>query len=548
MAKLKYEDEYPTNKKKKTLDKLYDRTYGNYKTEAEETATEAPEAYVPTSKNSTPLDKAEEYTYGNYKKEPEATAASEKDGFGKRSDPLDEYLSGRYKNETEAPEAEEPVKTEYGEASESDAVKDESTVRDPNTYPGVKRDHIELIGDTGINKYYYSLLTQKIMSGVAPTAADYLNAYTKMTVDAAEAQAAKAAQYFEEKDIVPGNFVEGYGKSTGAGGVTASSAKTAAKANAAGTRSLEDIYKEYLDGAYYKNAIEESKRTGEDVLGKYAAMTGGMPSTAAARAAAGAENEVMSDAQKYLWQLAQDQYGAENKTAEAKADAEREKYTSMIDSYLSMGYGVDDVPEEWWARSGYDKDYAGGVADYYEKTSDANAASASASGAESDRTYFRSLLQTYINKNMNVPSWLWEAAGVGTEAAAESGDPAAADNTVVGGITTKNSKDYESYAATAKKMFDRGDKQWRSYVQSIEDSTLFMAVMDYLAANTDITKRDITYDSGVFKDEFGNEWTEDELRKAIEAEDKTVDAKSFIRKIKGTDAESAFGAARFWKE
>ena len=524
MAKLKYEDVYLTNKKKKTSDE---------------------ETYVPVKKNGT-LDKINEYTYGDYKTEAEVPAAEVPEkaetetGAPNWNDTLNEYLSGSYKNETEAvaePEAKAAVEQKTSDVmSAPEEEKTKAAAVDPATYPGVKRDHIELISKDNINKYYESRLKEKIHARVVPTVADYLNTYVTMSVEQAENLVKDMEEFFAQT-------------TSGGNGQTFGAEQNAARTkNAAtsGERSLDDIYKEYLDGAYYRNAIEEGRRTAEDVLGKYAAMTGGMPSTAATRAAAGAENEVMSDAQKYLWELAQGQYGTESKTAEAKAEAEREKYSQMIDNYLSMGYGVDDVPEEWWTKSGYDKDYAGGVAGYMKKTSDAEAKNAVSSATEADRTYYRNLLQTYINKNMNVPSWLWEAAGIGTETAA-SGDPVAADEAAVGGITTENSKDYENYASTAKKMFDRGDKQWESYVSSIEDPTLFVAVMDYLAANTDIAKRDITYGSGVFKDEFGNEWTEDELREALKAEGKTIDTEEFIRKIKGTDAGSLFGGSRFFK-
>lgn len=519
MAKLKYEDEYLTNKKKKTSDE---------------------ETYVPVKKNGT-LDKINEYTYGDYKTEAtkaEVPAAEvpETASGAKKTDPLDDYLSANYKSgqNVEEPDVKEPtVAAPTKQTPETPSVSAPSVnAQNADEYPGVRRDHIELISKDNINKYYESRLKEKIHARVVPTVADYLNTYVTMSVEQAEDLVKDMEEFFAQTK-------------SGGNGQTFGAEQNAARtknAAASGERSLDDIYKEYLDGAYYRNAIEEGRRTAEDVLGKYASMTGGMPSTAAARAAAGAENEVMSDAQKYLWELAQGQYGTESKTAEAKAEAEREKYSEMIDNYLSMGYGVDDVPEEWWTKSGYDKDYAGGVAGYMKKTSDAETKNAAASGAEADRTYYRNLLQTYINKNMNVPSWLWEAAGIGTETAA-SGDPVAADEAAVGGITTENSKDYENYASTAKKMFDRGDKQWKSYVMSIEDQTLFAAVIDYLGKNTDVTKRDITYDAGVFKDEFGNEWTEDELK--YELAGKVDDVRAYVRKIKGTDAGS-LSEAKFY--
>lgn len=306
-------------------------------------------------------------------------------------------------------------------------------------------------------------------------------------------------------------------------------------------RSLEDIYKEYLGGAYYKNTIEEGKRVAEDVLGKYASMTGGLPSTAATYAATSAGEGVMTDAQKYLWQLAQKQYETERQDARGDAEADKSKYTEMIDAYLSMGYGVDDIPDEWWVRSGYDRTYAGGVENYMKKQNETATEKSIydkiAESTEADRTYFRNLLQTYVNKGREIPSWLWEAAGLdGTPAQA---DYAKAEAEKPTGVTVDTIKDYSEYTKNALALFNSGDGAWETYVESIPDDDTYYRVVNYLSSNAKYSARDYAYNESTkkFVDNFGNYYDENKLREKLNNEKKNdpssdLDVGKFIKNIK----------------
>lgn len=301
-------------------------------------------------------------------------------------------------------------------------------------------------------------------------------------------------------------------------------------------RSLNDIYSEYLDGAYYKNAIEEGKRVAEDVLGKYASMTGGLPSTAATYAATSAGEGTMTDAQKYLWQLAQSQYESERQDARADAEAEKNKYTDMIDAYLSMGYGVDDIPDEWWVRSGYDRTYAGGVADYNESQKSAANEAGMAAEAKENREYFQKLIQTYVNKGTKVPSWMWNAAGINSEDVGAQSVPENSE-TESAGVTIDTYKNYTDYAKNALEMYNSGDSSWESYIDSM-DGAMSDAVFSYIKRNADISARSLTYNSTkkMFEDEFGKTYTENELKAALDAEKKSgkddLDVGKFIKAIK----------------
>lgn len=290
-------------------------------------------------------------------------------------------------------------------------------------------------------------------------------------------------------------------------------------------RTLDEIYNEYLEGAYYKNAVEEGKRLAEDVLGKYAAMTGGMPSTAATYAATAAGQQSDRAAQDYLWGLAQKQF----QTEKDELAAESEKYASMIDNYLKMGYGVGDIPDEWWAKSNYDKKYAGGVSKYVGRQNAANA-----SGDE--REFYSALLDKYVSGGYDVPDELYARAGYSDEQAAMLKKYVEALGAKNEGKTRDEwaTTDYDGANKTADavlKMYKSG-QDWEGYLSSLDDTTAEY-IFEYLGRSSPASMRQWERSGKTFVDEFGNEYDESALRAAlVRGGMNDKEASAFIKTIK----------------
>lgn len=138
-------------------------------------------------------------------------------------------------------------------------------------------------------------------------------------------------------------------------------------------KSADSYYSELKNGAYYKNAEKQSRLVGEDVLGKYAAMTGGLPSTAAVYAATDAGRQYIGDVENELYKLAQSMYSSDKRSALDAAKDEQNRYRDMIDKLIDSGYTVYDIPSSWVRAAGYDSTYmnratVGNVADKINST------------------------------------------------------------------------------------------------------------------------------------------------------------------------------------
>lgn len=399
-----------------------------------------------------------------------------------------------------------------------------SAARKPEDIPGVMRDHTETL-ENGVNKYYFGVLQEKINRGEAPTAADYLNAFTLMTVEAAEAQAARVKAMHDEYGSAEGYAAAHAEKSHAeeSDNYYDYSPVEAGDSRENTRRTLDEIYNEYLEGAYYKNAVAEGKRLAEDVLGKYAAMTGGMPSTAATYAATAAGQQSDRAAQDYLWGLAQKQF----RTEQDEQSAESEKYASMIDNYLKMGYGVNDIPDEWWAKSNYDKKYAGGVSEYVGRQNEAGG---------DEREFYSALLDKYVSGGYDVPDELYARAGYSDEQAAML-------KNYVASLGAKNegkardewaTADYDSANKTADavlKMYKSG-QDWEGYLSSLDDATAEY-IFEYLGRSSPASMRQWERSGKTFVDEFGNEYDESALRAAlVRGGMNDKEASAFIKTIK----------------
>ena len=155
--------------------------------------------------------------------------------------------------------------------------------------------------------------------------------------------------------------------------------------------------------AYKKEYAREGRRAGEDTLGRYAALTGGMPSTAAVTAAQQAGNYYaaqMADKLPELYDLAYAMYTGEAdrlyrqlSALRGARDDELGRWQAALGQWNTERDRADRLDQQAWERQRRETEYADSRADraedvaYREKTYEADRADRAYDEADRDRAY-----------------------------------------------------------------------------------------------------------------------------------------------------------------